>query len=633
MMNKNNKVGPVRPPVSRRGSAAIYLAALALLVPGAASPQGWDGTVGVGYAWQNPSGNEDSFRTQQDLRSGFLLEELNLAWTDGKTGARRFTLDAWGFGGAEPSERAALKADLGRGWLMDLSYSRRRSFFGLGADEFQETRDRWRITRWGAGLVWNGWPAARLSLRLRRVERSGTRHLPFWGLNELYPVEVRLDESMNEGTFRIETRSLPVHLMFEQSYASFVRRNRYSPGGGEAIGWDPDLMTDLGTTFEDDRTVPTTVAGLAWNGRRVHVAANALWSSADLDSTGAGWEEYAVSWGAAGTIRILDTVVASASRDALVARAELGVLLAPGWTLRVRGSYRDTSSDSTLLGQRLISVLNPDGGGLELGGTTENAGTFDVTTGLGEVVIRYDPGSWSLWFGALAGSRDVDWKLSAEADPVSVTRDTTGVRLGGGLHLGRRFDGTLEIQHGTFEHYVFRTDPETVDRLTLGLRSTLGGGWSLGATGRFEWADNPAAEGGLSRTSSAFVVSCTWANREGTSSAGIEAGVVTLTSDVDLVLPGGEPGLSRYDLALRNVALHGATRAGILRFRGAWRYSDDTGETWPLSTWNLALRLGVEVSRRTEVAGFFQYWSYDEDRARVDDFTLSRYGVVLTWGF
>ena len=625
--------GPARQQVSCSGLMTCVLTAVALVFPGVAPAQEWTGTVGLGYAWQNVAGNEDSFRTQQDLREGFLLEELNLIWTDHDTGARRFSLNAWGFGTAEPSERAAIEADLGKGWLLDLAYSRRRSFFGLGAPEFADTADRWKITRWHAGVVWEGWSAARLSLRFRRVERSGTRNVPFWGLNEVYPSRVDLDESMNEGTFRIETTTLPVHLMFEQSFATFTRKNRLHPDGGEAIDGDPDLMTDLGTTFEDTQDVPTSVAALSWAGRTVSVAADVLWSSSDLDSTGAGWEEYAILGGAAGTIRFLDDLVGSASRDALVGRADLGILLARSWTLRLRGSYRDTSSDSTLLGERLLTVLNPDGGGLELGTTFEDSGTFNVTTGLADLEIRYAPGTWSLWLGGVVGSRDVDWQLTGSADPTSVTRDTTGLRVGGGLHLGRRFNGTLEYEHGTFERYVFRTDPDTVDRVKLSLRSGLGGGWSLGANGRFEWADNPTSEAGLSRSSSAFAVSCAWSNPDGTSAAGIEAGIVSLTSDVDLVLPGDVPGLSRYDLSLMNVALHGNTTVGIVHLRGVWRYYDDSGETWPLSAWNLGLRAGVEVGRHTVVSGFFQYWSYDEDRARVDDFTATRYGVVLTWGF
>ncbi len=625
--------GPARQHASWSRLGAFVVLAAALMFPCTASAQGWDGTVGLGYAWQNASGSKDSFRTQQDLRSGFMLEELNLTWTDDETGARRFALDAWGFGSAEPSERATLKADLGRGWLLDLGYSRRRSFFGLGAADFANTADRWHITRWGAGLTWDGWSAARLSLEFRRVERSGTRNIPFWGLNTLYPARVDLDESMNEGRIRIESTSLPVHLVFEQSFASFTRKNRISPAGDRAIGDDPDLLTDLGTTFKDTQDVPTSVAAISWSGRRVRVAADALWSSADLDSTGAGWEEYAILGGSAGTIRFLDDIVSSASRDALVGRADLGILLSRSWSLRLRGSYRDTSSDASLLGERLISVLNPDGGGLELGATLDDSGTFDVTTSLADLEIRYAPGSWSVWLGGVMGSRDVDWRLTDSGEATSVTRDTTGVRIGGGIDLGRRFSGTLEYEHGTFERYVFRTDPETVDRVNLHLQSGLGAGWSLGANGRFEWADNPSSEGGLSRSSSAFAVSCTWSNPEGTSTAGIEAGVVSLTSDVDLVLPGGDPGVSRYDLALKNVAVHGSSQAGIVHVRGVWRYSDDTGETWPLAAWNLTLRLGVEVGRHTVVAGFFQYWSYDEDRAQVDDFAVSRYGVVLTWGF
>ena len=70
--------GPARQHASWSRLGAFVVLAAALMFPCTASAQGWDGTVGLGYAWQNASGSKDSFRTQQDLRSGFMLEELNL---------------------------------------------------------------------------------------------------------------------------------------------------------------------------------------------------------------------------------------------------------------------------------------------------------------------------------------------------------------------------------------------------------------------------------------------------------------------------------------------------------------------------------------------------------------------------
>ena len=45
----------------------------------AASGFGQDvGSIGIGYAWQQTSGNKDAFASQYDLSQGAFLENLNL---------------------------------------------------------------------------------------------------------------------------------------------------------------------------------------------------------------------------------------------------------------------------------------------------------------------------------------------------------------------------------------------------------------------------------------------------------------------------------------------------------------------------------------------------------------------------
>ena len=45
----------------------------------------------------------------------------------------------------------------------------------------------------------------------------------------------------------------------------------------------------------------------------------------------------------------------------------------------------------------------------------------------------------------------------------------------------------------------------------------------------------------------------------------------------------------------------------------------------------LTLDVAFDVFTGTELAIFGEYWSYDEERADVDDFDVLRYGVALAW--
>jgi len=610
--------------------AALFTAAA--LLPAFARAQSLTGAVGAAYAWQSGSGNESSFRTQTDLKQGFILEDLDLR-LPGEDGGDRFALQAWGFGRSEPAEGAALAGDLGKAFSLDLRYDRRRSFFEIEDPQYATRSDRWHITRWRGALAWDGWSFARLTLNLRHTDRGGTVNRPSYGLNELYPVRVDLDESMDEGSILFETKTLPVHIRFEQAYARYTRKNRPAPDGSEAIGGDPDLLTDLGTSYEDTQDVPTTRLDLSWAGRGVEVAGNLLYSSADLDATGAGWQEYAIVGGEAGTIRFVDDIVGSATMDTLAGGLAVGVRLGGRWRLQLRGDYRDASSDSTLMGMRLLKVANPAGGGLELSAPIDDSGRYDFTNLGGEATVEYRAERFSVWGGGLVGSRDVSWRRF-DGDPgEEVTRDTSGYLVGGSWRMASRFRGSVEYRHGSFEKYVFRTDPETVDAVRLRLSADLGSGFSLVANGSFESADNPASESSLDRSSGAGGVGMAWASADGKASAGVSASLVDLTTTTSLVLPSGDPGVSRYDLNLTTLGAYGAMDWGVILLRGSVTWMEDTGDTWPVTAWNGALRLGFRVMEKVELAAFVRYWSYDEDLSELDDFDVTRYGLAVRWSF
>lgn len=611
--------------------AALLAVTSVCLFPTPAAAEGWSGTVGLAAVGQTADGNEDSFRSQTDLQSGLALDSLSLRWRGPEGKASTFRLDAWGFG-AEPSGHVGFDLALDRPWRFNFDYDRRESFFKLTETELGLRSDDWALDRYRGRVSWDGWHAARLALDLRYYDRSGTIERPLFALNERYPLAIDLDETMRQATVSLETHTLPVKLLFEQSYAVYERQDRRHPAGSTNLeGDDVDLFVDALDSRDEKRTIPTSRLVATYGSRHVEVAGAVLWSPADLRSPGVVSETFDIAGGQVGRLELVDEIKASADMDTLAGNLRLGFRLAPRWVLRLEGDYHDTTTDAELLGRTLLRVVNP-GGGFEIPGPVDETSLFDVTDTSGRLSLEWSDHGWTLWAGGSTATRDVEWRRTSDDPTVDVSRGRDGVLAGVSWSRGG-VTGSAELEHGSFDDFVFRTDPETVDRLTLRLRSKLGSGWSLGAHGRFEQADNPPDQSDLDRSSDAYGLSLAWAAAGGTGGFGVDVDVLDISSDVVLLLPSGLPGLSRYDLSLLSTTAHGRYAVGKVRLSGSATRIEDNGDTWPLTSWMARARVGYDIHAGTELALFGEYWSYDEKRADGDDFDVTRYGLALSWRF
>ncbi len=598
--------------------------------------QEWSGNLGVAYLWQDVDGNEDSFRSQTDLQEGFFLEDLQLRYRGKETGVSDFKFGAWGFGDANPAEAARFELELAAGYSFGLEYDKRTSYFNLGGGDLQSRDYNWDVTRLRGSFVIDAWKPIRFSLLYRTTERDGTILRPTYGLNQLYPAGVNYDEKMSEATLRLETRTLPVRLELEQSLADYERRNRPFAAGETAIDRpeDPDLLQDLnsGVVSRMDR-VPTTRLVASYSSVRFEGVASLLWRSADLDVTGTASQTYLIGGGSMGTTEFIDTVLNSATQDTFSGALSFGFLLADRWTLRLTGNYRDGSTDSKLLSERMIRTTNPAGDVFEITMPFDDSGIFDFTDSSARLVLEYRGNDWSFWAGGGAVDREIRWRLTDNALPLDGERDGTTYLAGASWNPGDFIDVRLEFERGDFEKYVFRTDPETVDRTTLKIGSQLGGGWRLDVHGRHVAADNPPQNASLDSTSTPYGIACSWASDDGSSAFGLDLEHYSLESETALVLPGGETGLSVYDLDLMTATLHGLTRAGSFGVSGSLTYLTDDGTTWPVDSFTGWLRFTLYGKHNLEYSALAQYWSYDEGLAEVDDFDVIRYGLALNWRF
>ena len=618
---------------------ALGLGLAALLTAAAAAGQGWNVALTAAWVAQSEDGSNASFRSQLNLDEGFLLEALELSHR-GENGSE-FELRGWGFGGAEPSQAAKVTWRAPSDWRFELEYRRTESFFQLAETELGLRRDDWDVTRWRAELTWDGWEPARLSLGLRYVERGGLITQPFRELRTLYLLGVDLDETRREASLRLETRTLPVKLIFEQSFGQLERRNDWFAAQPLNLDGDnPNFFVDAANDRREDHDLPISRLAAAWGNDRVEVTGALLWSPAELDVTGETSTTFGVDEDRIGRVQFADDLLGSASFDTLAGHLAVAVRLAPQWILRLRGDHRDRAQDAALLGAQVLRLTNAQGDFTEIPQPLDERTLFDVTDTSTRVEIEHRRERWSVWAGLADAGRDVDYRRTTDAPQVAVERDAEGVVLGVGWHLGRRLKASVEYEQDSFERFVFRTDPENVDRLTATLRASLARGWQLRLRGRFEDADNsaidpgatdPNAAGGLDRSSDAFGLGAGWTSEDGKSDCGVDVDLADLTTETGLVFPDGSLGLSRYDLSLKTYAVYGRTERGRLRLSGSAQWLEDDGDTWPLESWNVRARLGFATTERTEVALFGQVWSYDETLAAGDDFEVTRYGVAFSW--
>jgi hypothetical protein len=616
-----------------RTNTFLFVVTVCVAATSPLAAQDWSGAVGGAFLWQNVDGNEDSFRSQMNLEEGFLLEDLDLLYR-GRGPISEFKINAWGFGDANPAEAAKVGLEFGGGFNFYFDYDRRASFFNLAGSDLAQRRDDWDITRYRGALVVDAWRPLEISFIYRAVERQGTVRRTLYGLNEQYPIGIDLDETMSEWTLRLATRTLPVRLELEQSMATYSRENRPFATGEDAVGGDPDELGNISSNVVQEMdSVPTTRFIASYSSKNFEGVASLLWRSAELDVSGSESQSYLIGGGSIGTWELVDSALGAAEQDTFAGAVSLGFKLGHRWTVRLSGGYRDGSSNSSIVTDRLSRVTSPLGSDITWRTSFDDEGTFDFTDSRTRLTLEYRGNNWSVWGGGISSSREVKWQFSEENDPYDEKRDGTGYLLGAAWSPGEKIDLTLELDSGDFDQYIFRVQPETVDRATLKLRTHLGGGWRLALHGRHVKSDNPDEIAGLDTKATPYGIAGSWTSKDGASSIGLDLERYAFKTDTGIVLPGGELDHSIYELDLSTATLYGHTRSGIFGVSGSVTYLTDDGDSFPVDAWNGRLRLTIYGASGLEYSALVQYWSYDEVQFDLDDFDVLRYGLAVNWRF
>jgi hypothetical protein len=602
------------------------------------------GSVGIGYAWQHTSGNRDAFANQYDLSQGLFVEDLQLDLRRFFAGYDRFEFKANGFGG-DPHQHVSLNTvDWDREWTLKLDYSRNGAMLpspSLDLNELSGTPTpsgnlanggRFTITRWTGSLTWDGWKAARLRLDLRDVRRSGDRLFAYYGLGGPYLALASLDEKSQEAGLSLETRTLPVKLVLEQDITRYVREPRGGVGndGQPLLGSSTDTLTTYTTPGKDSSTVPTTRLSAIYNNGTFELTGQGLYRRDRLDANHNDTTSYTIGGGLAGQISYLDAVMGAADSDTKLGDLRLGLAVTDSLTLRVTGHYEDVSTNSTLIGQELLQLSGP-GGSLEFSSALNDSGYLDRTDKDigGEAELK--AGRFELVVGYHGGSRQIGLKYS-EGDPQqSVTRDARGWNATASVALGRAFTAQVGWDSSSFERYVFRTDPETVQRLWGKISARPVSGLELNAHGSHETLDNPATVADVSRPTDSVGVSATYTGTSG-AFASLSVDSLKLTSDTAILYfaPELTNGVSHYDTDILTTTLRAALPLGrTVRLTGGGLYLKDRGDTLPFTSKEYDLEVEVPGPFTSRLALFGNHWAYDIRTASDQNYNVTRYGISV----
>jgi hypothetical protein len=611
------------------GCAFLCLATVAL-----AQDQG---EIGIGYAWLTSGGNQNAFRSQYNIQQGFFLESLQLDMRKWFAGYDRFEFKASGFGG-EPYRKASFTmVDSDREWSIQLNYARRNSFFQLSSFDQGQQRDDWNATRWTGNITWGGWRAVRLRLDLRDVQTSGTTQVPFYGLGVPYVASIKLDQHVQEAGISLETMQWPVKLVFEQDVTRYTNENRAAPGnnGQSYDGTDPDVLSGLSTPGKDTATVPTTRLSLVYRGPVFEIVGQGLYrrdnfsvNNADAATT------FAVNGGKVGHASFIDNLTGSADADIRQGDLRIGAAVAPWLTLRARGDYRDVDTNMSLVGQHILNLTGP-GGGLTFPLDVNNSGYLNHKDTLLTGEADLHSGGFGLVVAYHDSSRDVAWKYGTDYAPSSVNRTGTGWNATASYALGRAFTVEAGYDDSTFEKYVFRTQPQTVNRLWGKVALRPAKGFEITAHASRDKAENPASVANLNQPTDSYGAAISYSADSGAFvTASYDA--FKLTSDMNIYYPAGgvTTGVSSYSTNLQTPSLRFGLPIGkVVKVTGGALQVKDTGDSMPFTSDVYDLELVFAALRQADFVLFGNYWSYDLKNTSVDDYTVKRYGVTVRWRF
>jgi len=586
---------------------------------------GQDHTIQFGYDTTFTNGNFKSFTNQYQFGEGFYLDQLKLDFNKVDT---RFQVLASGIGD-RPTQRASILFQKKGVYKLGLRYLKKDFDFHSPEYEVGMRDDQWSHTQLTAFMEYLGWSRLNLSLEVSQWQREGSISRPVYGLGIPYIIKTEFDDQNSDMRIKLETKKMPVKIRFEQVFAEYTRDNTYQPG--QSLIQDDDVLLEIDGPGEDRRDSPATSLSAYYESEKWAVDLGGIWRKDQVDILRKDFSNYGLSNGVIGQLGFLHDVTGDSEREARQLRSSFGFKISDKWTLRLRYTGFDQTTENQFLELFQLIVQGPAGQTIfesEFADQSE----WEKNDKTLYSQLEYHNDSTRVAFSWGERTREIT-HLTLEASE-SVEREAENLRLDVSHRFSKNMTSKIGASIGDYSDFIFRIQPEEVDRYWLRLKAGLRKGWSLSLKAAIEDAVNPVEQASLDRSQSQVSVNLSYSHKNNYLTAGITQ--QSFSSEIALNdIPGNTVNNpSIYDSELIFATLNGSFEMGSkARLNLSLSRSADSGDTMPFKLTQLQSSLEFTGPFNTFHWLTIQSWSYENDVFESEDYDMMRFGYKIGWRF
>ena len=584
----------------------------------------------IGGVIVDGNGNQDKFRTDRNIRSGFDIADLYLNFRP-VSGAQTFfdfmTLSATGIGNSSPYQRAQFEATKRKLYELKAGYRKYNYFFGL-----PEFAAGWHpedsVGRTG-NISLELFPDRKVSVfgGYRRHQLYGTRFTSQNLTLDTYPVSFprRLSSDEIFGGAKLTTRT--VSLKFTQSYIRLKDDQQLFPNSRNPFGLrENELISGQRNTPSRISTPISRVLGRYQPNRRYDLIAQYMYSGADLDLSRQENLLQQVGTGAFPTRQLIASTGTSTkpTHNANFAQS-LGVT--NRLTFHHRFAYETYSLTGFLNTTGVLSLINQENGPdldlpfQEAGGTITEYRLARNEMELDYAVVP----SVSLLGAYRYTDRHLAFGAAGSNPRPVVTIGNTGI---GGLLWRPSAKGRLraEVEKGSASLAFNRIDP--LSTLRWKVRGSYRPVTRLTISGSLLLEDNsnntPDVNHDLDNRQLGLQAVYVPSTRLLVSGGYNYLRIRTSTDIVFYALSQLTQGTSLYETNTH--VAHFLLRVPVYRrieLRGGYEYVKDTGSTYPLRMHVPHAGVSVKLYESLHFEADWRYYSYAEQRSAIRDYNAN----------
>jgi hypothetical protein len=581
----------------------------------------------VGGVIVDVDGNEDKFRTERNLRSGFDAGRVFFDMRPVDPSTSKFdqlTLNSFGFGGSNPYSRADFQMNKRKLYDLKAGYRKYYNFFRL--PEFAlGWHDEDSIGR-SYNVSLEMMPDRMLSFLVgyRRNQLSGTRYTSQDLRWDAYPVSYPRDLSSDDVFGGVKVKTRRASFRFIQSYIRTRNDQRLLPNGENSIGLRGNVLA------EGERNVPISISTPvsrvlgAWRpSRKYDLNVRYMYSGADMDLTRS---EDLLNRIGQGLFPIRQIISSSGMSEKPTHNFGFGQTweIVERLVFHHRFSYDSYSLTGFLNTSGIISMIDENLGTStdfpieEAGGTQTD---YKLARNEAELEFVITP-SISLFGGHRYRNRHMAFGQAGTNPRPVVTIGNAG--LGGVTwRQGRKARLRAEVEKGTATEAFNRIDP--LDTLRWSIKSNFRPVEKLTLTANVLFEDNdnnqPDVNYDLDNRQVGLQAVYALPDKVLLSGGYNYLKIRTTTDIVYYALREMVDGFSLYETNTHIInSMLEAPVGSRVKVRGGYEYFNDTGKTYPLRMHIPRAGISIGVTKGISIETDWKYYSYAEKVSFIRDY-------------